>query len=113
MIVRSTGRVWRVRWVLAATLALLACSAAPPARSPEERAADAAVAARVKDALRSSSDVYAQHVEVDSRGGTVILSGWVYSDIALRAATRVCQAVPGVRRVDNRIEILEPGGAPR
>ncbi len=104
--------------MLAATLAMLACSAVPssrssPPRAPEEQAADEAITTRVKAALRSSPDVYAAHIEVDTDRNVVRLSGWVYSDQASRAATAISATVPGVRWVDNELDVLEVGGAQR
>jgi osmotically-inducible protein OsmY len=109
MFIQFAGPALRVAAALVATLGVLACAATQPPRTAE----DEVIAAQVKSALMSAPYVYAQHVDVDSHHGVVTLSGWVYSDADLRAAERISKAVPGVQRVDNGVEILEPAGAPR
>ena len=118
MVIEFARPLLRVATMLAATLAMLACSVLPssrssPPRSPEEQAADEAITTRVKAALRSSPDVYAAHIDVDTSGNVVRLSGWVYSDKASRAATAISATVPGVRWVDNELDIVQVGGAQR
>jgi hyperosmotically inducible periplasmic protein len=118
MVIEFARPVLRVAAMLAATLVMLACSAVPssrssPPRSPEEQAADEAITTRVKAALRSSPDIYTEHIDVDTDRNVVHLSGWVYSDKASRAATAISATVPGVRWVDNELDIVEVGGAQR
>jgi osmotically-inducible protein OsmY len=113
MVVEFASRVLRVAAAFAATVGLLACATVQPPRSPEEQAADQAITAQVKAALHSSRAVYDEHIDVDTNHSVVQLSGWVYSARASQAATEISQAVPGVQRVNNGLEVVEPGGAAR
>jgi osmotically-inducible protein OsmY len=101
-------RTVRVAAALAATLGLIACST-PDTRTPQERAADRALAARVEAALSADPYTYAGHVDVDAERGVIRLSGQVGDDAELRKVLRICSAVPGVRRVDDELEIIEFG----
>jgi osmotically-inducible protein OsmY len=98
--------------VLAAALAVFGCST-PDTRTGEERAADRALADRVVAALKADSYAYAEHVTVDANRGVVRLTGQVADDSALRDALRISSAVPGVRRVDDQLEIIDLGRAGR
>jgi len=95
---------------LAATAGLFACST-PDDRTQPERAADRALAARVEAALSTDPYTYAGHVEVDANRGVVRLYGQVGDDTELRNVLRICAAVPGVRRVDDQLEIIDFGRA--
>jgi len=104
--VSATGRT------AVAALAVLAavggCATQPP-RSAAERAADAALVARVERALVADPGLYARHVDVDAERGIVYLSGYVWSARELYAARQDAAAVPGVSRVDSELELMVGG----
>jgi hypothetical protein len=102
----------RLRAALALTLAVIAC-ATPDDRTPQERATDQAVVRRIEAALSADPYVNADHVTVDVMRGVANLSGVVADDVDQRRVLRICSAVPGVRGVDDQLEIFdfgEPGG---
>lgn len=68
---------------------------------PHPSAADERLAERVRDALWAAPDLYAFHVDVESRDGVVRLSGYVFTPRELLTATRLAEGVSGVRRVVN------------
>jgi len=77
------------------------------AREDNERRAvrDAALAARVKDALVAASGLPSKAISVEAYEGSVQLSGFVpVPDMASRAG-RVVAAVNGVRSVHNNITV--------
>lgn len=88
------------------TLGIVACSTADR-RTPAERDADRALADHVHDALRADANLYSAHINVDAKGGVVWLTGFVDSAKQDRAASRDSQAVPGVQRVVDQIEVVD------
>ena len=88
---------------------LAVCGCATTNRSPEERAADVAVAAKVEAALDSDSRIYARHVDVNVDRGVVYLGGYIWSDSELRFAKADAAAVPGVLSVANEIQLMRGG----
>ena len=101
-------RVLQGAALVAAALSVIACSTTD-ARTSQERTADRAIAQRVMVALQSDPYLDVDHVDVDARGGTVRLSGKVGADDDLREVLRIAQAVPGVRLVDDELEIEDFG----
>jgi osmotically-inducible protein OsmY len=71
-------------------------------------AADRDVRHRIVEALHLTADIDARHITAHASGDLVTLSGtvgtWLQRDIAERAASNA----PGIRRVDNRIEVEPP-----
>jgi osmotically-inducible protein OsmY len=106
------GEVVRVpsRGAIAALAAysVVACSTSPP-RSPAERAADAAAAARVEAALDEDPRIYARHVDVRVDRGVVHLGGFVWSDNELFFAKNDAASVPGIRTVVDEMELMRGG----
>ncbi len=104
-----------LRAALAAAVALLVVGCATPDdRTPQERAADEALGRQVEAALQAAPYLDADHVTVEVRRGVARLTGLVADDEDLRTTLRVCSAVPGVRTVDDRLEIMDfsqPGGS--
>jgi len=86
------------RAVLAATLALTACSTAPP-RSPAQIAGDRAVADSVYAALNADPTYFYRHVDVRVEDGVADLSGYVWSTDAIYRAREIARQVSGVTRV--------------
>ena len=110
---RAVPGRWRAAFAGAVTLALIGC-ATPDDRTPQERGADQAIVRRIEAALIADPYVDPDHVTVEVMRGVVHLSGRVGDDVDLRRVLRVCWAVPGVRSVDDQLEMLEfgePGGA--
>jgi osmotically-inducible protein OsmY len=91
-----------------AACALLACSTLP-LRSADERAADAALAARVEAALIADETIYARHIDVVVDRGVVHLGGFVFSDEDFRMARRDAASVSGVKHVDMEMELMRGG----
>jgi osmotically-inducible protein OsmY len=97
------------RAVLAAALALTACSTVPP-RSPAQIAGDRAVADSVYAALDADPAYFYRHVDVRVEDGVADLSGYVWSTDAIYRAREITRQVSGVRHVvTSRLE-LERGG---
>src|SRR6516164_9501531 len=100
---------WRVRnsrppaSVLAATMCTLVACSTPPPSSPAQRAADAAITARVQAALAAQPSLFAKDIVVSVQDGVVNLSGMAWSDDDIQTAGRVAGSVPGVKRVDNQV----------
>ena len=66
---------------------------------------DAALTAKVKMALIANPVTKARQIEVDSKSGTVALSGFVDTATARDEATIVAKSVNGVVKVDNNLEL--------
>jgi osmotically-inducible protein OsmY len=99
------------RAVLAATLALTACSTAPP-RSPEQAAGDRAVADSVYAALNADPTYFYRHVDVRVEDGVADLSGYVWSTNAIYRAREIARQVSGVTRVvTSHLELEREGRA--
>jgi len=66
---------------------------------------DAALTAKVKMALIANPATKARQIDVESRGGTVQLNGFVDSDNSRKEAATVAMGVEGVARVENNLEV--------
>jgi len=73
---------------------------------------DAAITARVRNALAADHQLLARGIEVSVRRGVVRLVGFVKSEQDLRLAELDAKSVPGVSKVDNEIA-LKTAPAPR
>ena len=91
----------------AAAIAVLlgACASTPSHKSTGEYVDDAAIGAKVKSALISSSETKARDIDVNVNKGVVQLSGFVDNANEVAAAQRIASNVAGVQRVDNRLSI--------
>lgn len=96
----------RISILMAAGLLVLLGGCATD-RSLGERIDDAGIVARANAALAGSPVASAWEVDVDSRNGTVLLSGFVDTAEERREAERIVSQVDGVRRVENNIELKE------
>lgn len=74
-------------------------------RSVGETLDDAAIVAKVKAGLLSSSDVEGLDVNVDARNGNVTLSGTADTMAERSSAEQIAKTSEGVKSVDNRIVI--------
>ncbi len=66
---------------------------------------DSAVSAKVKAAFAKDPGVRAIDVKVDTFKGAVQLSGWADSAAEKARAEELAKAVPGVKSVENKIEL--------
>ena len=66
---------------------------------------DSAISAKVKAAFAKDPGVRAVDVKVDTHLGAVQLSGWADSAAEKARAEELAKAVPGVKTVDNKIEL--------
>ena len=71
------------------------------------RAEPTEVKRKIQEALRRSAEVDANRIEVEARGGEVVLKGTVRSWIEREEAERAAWAAPGVTKVEDRI-IVRP-----
>jgi osmotically-inducible protein OsmY len=108
MLIRWAQRLLYIVAVGAATLSVGGC-ATQPRRTPAERAADDATAARVEQALSGDPQIYARHIDVDAERGVVRLSGFVWSSEDFFEAKRVAATVPGVTGVISELEMMVGG----
>jgi osmotically-inducible protein OsmY len=69
------------------------------------RAEPTEVKRKIQDALRRSAEVDANRIEVEARGGEVVLKGTVRSWIEREEAERAAWAAPGVTKVEDRIVV--------
>jgi hyperosmotically inducible periplasmic protein len=94
-------------------MAVLVCGvvacAAGPRKTDAERQADANTANQVEDALNADKELFSRHITVRADGGVVTLGGFAWTQPELEDAIRVAEAVPGVVKVVNSME-LDRGG---
>ena len=63
-------------------------------------------------ALDSDPTYYFRHVDVRADDGKVSLSGYVWSDQAIRRAELIASRVPGVTSVADQLDLERNGGKP-
>lgn len=66
---------------------------------------DSRVTAKVKSALIDSADTKAHDIKVETKAGVVQLSGFVENEAQKSAATKVAQAIKGVKSVQNNLSV--------
>lgn len=86
-----------------AVCGMLACVG--PRKTAEQRVADHDTADRVLAALNADKVLYARHITVRADDGVVTLDGYVWTPPELQEAIEVAQAVPGVTKVVDRMEV--------
>ncbi len=69
---------------------------------------DAAITARVRQALVKDTAVRASEVDVHTSQGRVLLNGVVDNAAMARRAEQVAERTPGVRSVNNALQIVNP-----
>lgn len=84
---------------------LVACAATPRHESTGAYFDDTTVTSKVKADLIEDPLTKARDISVTTDHGVVHLSGLVNSREERNEATRVAKAVPGVRRVDNHLQV--------
>lgn len=91
---------------LAAAVALTACAPTENARATGEVIDDAAITTRVNTALTKNGGLgEAFAVNVTTFRGNVSLSGFVDTEKQKNEAEQVASTVPGVRKVDNNLQV--------
>jgi osmotically-inducible protein OsmY len=93
---------------LAVLCGVAACSSEPP-RTDSQMLADKAIAERVEAALNADKALYAKHITAHADSGVVHLTGYVWESGDFQEATSVAEAVPGVVRVVNDLELNRNG----
>ncbi|WP_091779490.1 BON domain-containing protein [Paraburkholderia steynii] len=105
----SKGRLLIVTaFALSASVFISACqSAATPAVTAPGQIAtdDAALAARVKQALVADSGLRSLPISVATYRGVVQLSGYVDSEVQIQKALAVTRGVPGAQSVSNDLHL--------
>jgi osmotically-inducible protein OsmY len=88
--------------------------AAPEDNRPEviitaKREADAALAAKVDQAIKSNRYIFADHINVSAENGVVRVEGVVNDPADMIQLLRLARRAAGHRRVINEIEFADPG----
>src|ERR1700693_241987 len=100
---------------LACTLSLIPFVVAqtnPPMDAPSVGTVqdDAAITAKVQDALRGDKDTADAHIRVETRGGVVTLTGKVAAQTTAERAQALVARVPGVSDVVSDLKYPRAGG---
>ncbi|MBT3067478.1 BON domain-containing protein [Rhodoferax sp. U11-2br] len=96
------------------TLSMVACNkpvdgtgAAAPATTVGTEVDDSVVTTRVKTALLDNVDVKGFDIQVETRKGEVMLSGFVSNQTQIDQAVNVAKGVEGVTHVNNKLSIKD------
>lgn len=96
------------------TLSMVACSkpvdgtgAAAPATTVGTEVDDSVVTTRVKTALLDNIDVKGFDIQVETRKGEVMLSGFVSNQAQIDQAVNVAKGVEGVTNINNKLSIKD------
>ena len=79
---------------------------APEVAAARQAATDAALAARVKEALVAQGDTNARGIDVVANNGVVTLFGTSFTPEQRKRALTIAAAVPGVKTVESRLKIV-------
>jgi osmotically-inducible protein OsmY len=100
---RSSPRIF---WLsILAVAALVGCAATPHRESTGVYFDDATVTSKVKAELIEDPLTKARDISVTTDQGVVQLSGFVDSKEQRDEAARVAMSIPGVRSVDNALQL--------
>jgi hyperosmotically inducible protein len=86
--------------VILAVLILIGCSAMTGRQSTGAAVDDAGITSKVKSSFVADPIVSATDIDVDTSGGTVILSGFVASERERQRAVQLARDTSGVKQVD-------------
>jgi len=96
------------------TISIVACSkpvdstvAATPTISVGTEIDDSVVTTRVKTALLDNIDIKGFDIQVETRKGEVMLSGFVSNQAQIDQAVAVAKAIEGVKSISNKLSIKE------
>ena len=98
-------------FALSASVFINGCqsSATPAVTAPGQIATDdAALAARVKQALVADAGLRSLPISVATYRGVVQLSGYVDSEVQIQKALAVTRGVPGVQSLSNDLHLRTP-----
>jgi hyperosmotically inducible protein len=104
----NMSKALRVGTAVAILGGLAACVTAPH-KTDAQKQADDAMADRVTQALSADQELYSRHITVRADDGVIRLAGFVWDPPDLVEAVRIAEAVPGVTRVENSIELQRNG----
>ncbi len=90
-------------------VAVQAGSAAADQPGGSAESGDGAITAKVKAAFAGELGDQAVQIQIDTIGGTVILSGTIDSKTGSDKAQQIAAAVPGVKAIDNRLAVKRGG----
>jgi osmotically-inducible protein OsmY len=85
--------------------ALSACAGTPHQESTGELIDDTVITTKVKAELLNDTNVSAMDIKVETFKGRVQLAGYVKSPQERQRAEGIARGVPGVKAVNNRIEL--------
>ena len=85
--------------------ALAACAGSPKQESTGEMLDDSVITTKVKSALLTEKGVDSTAISVETFKGRVLLAGYVKSPDERQRVEGIARAVPGVKTVNNRIEL--------
>ena len=108
--------LWAASLLATSALALMGCNkasdtppaSAAPAITVGTQVDDAVITAGVKSALMTDSAINSFDLQVETRKGTVLLSGFVDSQAQIDQALSVARGVSGVVAVDNSVTLKGP-----
>lgn len=98
------------------TLSMVACSESAetsttgpvaPSTTVGDQIDDSVVTTRVKTALLDSTEVSGFDIQVETRKGEVMLSGFVDNQPQIDLAVMVAQGIEGVQSVDNKLSLKD------
>ena len=102
---KSLFKKYAAAGLLAAALVFSAGCSRDDGKTAGQTIDDSAINAKVKAAFAQDPGVKAIDVKVDTHLGAVQLSGWADSAAEKSRAEEVAKAVPGVKSVENKIEL--------
>jgi osmotically-inducible protein OsmY len=86
-------------------IALAGCAGTPHQESTGELIDDSVITSKVKAELLNDKTVSAMDIKVETFKGRVLLAGYVKSPDERQRAEGLARAVPGVKAVNNKIEL--------
>lgn len=94
--------------VALAALFSAGCAVTSGQSSVGEYVDDATITTRVKSRFAEDKTVAATRIQVETLKGVVQLSGFATSETERQRAAQIAAAVPGVKQVQNAVEVRPP-----
>ena len=85
--------------------ALAACAGSPTQESTGEMVDDSVITTKVKSALLTEKGVDSTSISVETFKGRVLLAGFAKSPDERQRVEGIARTVPGVKAVNNKIEV--------